>query len=144
MDMQEALKRPVKPVFQVEIETTRELFLCEQGETILQAMERLGRTGIPVGCRGGGCGVCKIRVCKGTYESGPMSGVHVTPTEAAAGMALACRVRPRSDLKIQIIGGMGKSVCGYGNREVRDFWREVRQKAAVGGAPRPYKKPSGK
>ena len=34
---------------------------------LLRGMERLGRRGIPVGCRGGGCGVCKVQVLTVTH-----------------------------------------------------------------------------
>ena len=38
---------------------------CDEEQNVLAAMERLGRKGIPVGCRGGGCGVCRVQVTYG-------------------------------------------------------------------------------
>ncbi len=58
---------------------------------------------IPVGCRGGGCGVCRIRVLSGDYETQKMSRKHVRPEDQAIGMALACRVYPRSDLTVEVM-----------------------------------------
>jgi ferredoxin len=66
-------------------------------------MHALGRRDIPVGCRGGGCGVCKIEVVSGTYVIGKMSRVHVSLEDEARGIVLACQVRPRSDLVVRPI-----------------------------------------
>ena len=92
------------------IEDTGERFACAEGENILTAMERLNRRGIPVGCRGGGCGVCKIRIQRGTYTTRKMSREHVSVAEEAAGIGLACRILPASDLALQVIGSMRKNV----------------------------------
>ena len=58
---------------------------------------------IPVGCRGGGCGVCRIRVIDGEYELKKMSRKHVSETEQEQGVALACRVYPLGDMKIEVL-----------------------------------------
>lgn len=70
----------------------------ERGERLLHALVRAGKRAIPVGCRGGGCGVCRIAVISGTYERLIISRAHVTAEEAALGFALACRVLPQSNL----------------------------------------------
>ncbi|WP_413204141.1 2Fe-2S iron-sulfur cluster-binding protein [Rhodospirillum sp. A1_3_36] len=75
-------------------------FLCGDRERLLIAMERTGAGGVLVGCRRGGCGVCRIRVLEGTYETEAMSGEHVPEEERAEGYALACCVRPTSDLVV--------------------------------------------
>lgn len=97
--------------YQVVIEDTGETYSCDERESILTGMARLGRRGIPVGCRGGGCGVCKVQVVTGTFEAGIMSRAHVTEEEQAAGAVLACRITPHSDLAVQVVGKMKKSVC---------------------------------
>jgi ferredoxin len=56
---------------------------------------------IPVGCRGGGCGVCRVRIVDGTYTTRRMSRRHVTEADEAEGIALACRVIPTSDITVQ-------------------------------------------
>ena len=96
--------------FQIVIEDTGERFTCMADENILKAMERLRRKGIPVGCRGGGCGVCKIRVNSGAYTARKMSREHVSVDEEAGGIGLACRLLPASNLVVQVLGGMRKSV----------------------------------
>ncbi|MCF8480209.1 MAG: 2Fe-2S iron-sulfur cluster binding domain-containing protein [Rhodospirillum sp.] len=74
--------------------------LCGEGERLLIAIERTGGGGVLVGCRRGGCGVCRIQVLEGTYETDPMSVQHVPEEERAEGYALACCVRPTSDLVV--------------------------------------------
>ena len=59
--------------FSVLIEDSGETVLCETRDNVLRAMEALGRRGIPVGCRGGGCGVCKVQVLDGVYHTRKMS-----------------------------------------------------------------------
>ncbi len=92
------------------ITDTGERFACTPGENLLKAMERLNRRGIPVGCRGGGCGVCKIRVRRGQYTALKMSRAHVSAEEEASGVGLACRILPTSDLELQVQGSLRKSV----------------------------------
>lgn len=77
-------------------------FACAEDEKVLIVMERLGRDDIFVGCRGGGCGICKVRVTSGAYRTGKMSKLQVSDEEAAAGYALACRIYPLGDLKLEL------------------------------------------
>jgi len=77
-----------------------EAFRCAEGTTILQAMELSGYSFIPIGCKGGGCGICKIRVLSGEYRCGKMSAAHIHQEAAADGFLLACKGIPTSDLSI--------------------------------------------
>lgn len=77
-------------------------FTCGADDRVLIAMEKGGKADIPVGCRGGGCGVCRVRVLEGAFETGPMSKRHVGPDEKARGLALACRLYPRGDLLLAL------------------------------------------
>lgn len=86
-----------------------ESFACRSGEMLLAAMSRLGKKGIPVGCRSGGCGVCKVHIQQGEYVTGKMSRAHVTVDEEKQGYALACRCQPQSDLTIRVVGQMRKA-----------------------------------
>ena len=97
--------------FNVLIEETGESFRCSPNESLLVGMERLGKKGIPVGCRGGGCGVCKIEVTSGSYVKRVMSREYVSVEDEAAGRVLACRVRPTSDITLKVLGKMAKNVC---------------------------------
>ena len=77
-------------------------FDCRAEHTILAAMERCGNRSIPVGCRGGGCGTCRVRIVSGAYRCGRMSVLHVDGAAAAAGFALACRLFAEEDLVIEL------------------------------------------
>jgi ferredoxin len=97
--------------FNVLIEETGETYRCSPQESLLAGMERLGKKGIPVGCRGGGCGVCKVEITSGSYTKRVMSRDYVSVDDEAAGRVLACRVKPTSDITLKVLGKMAKNVC---------------------------------
>ena len=68
----------------VAIQNTKEEYTCSSEDNLLKGMEQLNRKGIPVGCRGGGCGVCRVRIESGEYRTLKMSRQHVTAEEQAA------------------------------------------------------------
>jgi ferredoxin len=74
---------------------------CAPGQDVLNAVIRAGLNWLPVGCRGGGCGVCRVIVHRGSYDAGKMSKRLVTSDDPAVVFALACRVYPTSDLEIE-------------------------------------------
>ncbi len=95
----------------VTIEDDGSSYRCSDSLTLLEGMESLGKKGIPVGCRGGGCGVCKVHVLSGSYTKRVMSREHVSEEDEAQGRVLACRVRPTSEVSLRVIGQMKKNVC---------------------------------
>ncbi|MGD9600932.1 MAG: 2Fe-2S iron-sulfur cluster-binding protein [Gammaproteobacteria bacterium] len=96
--------------FEILILDTGERFRCRADENLLRAMERLNRRGIPIGCRGGGCGICKVRIARGRTVAGKMSRAHVSVDDEAHGIGLACRLFPVSDCELSVIGGLRKRV----------------------------------
>ena len=74
---------------------------CRPDETIADASYRLG-INIPLDCRDGVCGTCKCRVEAGEYDRGNYLDDALTGEEAAAGLALACQTRPKTDLVVAI------------------------------------------
>ena len=88
----------------VKIEDTGEEFICPPGKDILRGMQALGRKGIPVGCRGGGRGICKVRLLEGKVRTLKMSRAHVTEKDEKSGIFLACRAFPESDIRIKVLG----------------------------------------
>jgi ferredoxin len=98
------------PVFQVKLSETNQFFECDIGQSVLEAMLRLGRKGIPVGCRGGACGVCKVEVLSGSFDQRRMSRSHVSEEDERNGRVLSCRISPSSDLELRVIGGMKRSI----------------------------------
>ena len=97
--------------FTISIANDGSSYRCTDTRSLLEGMEALGKKGIPVGCRGGGCGVCKVRVLQGSYTKRVMSREHISEQEEADGVVLACRVRPTSDAQLQVVGAMKKNVC---------------------------------
>lgn len=92
----------------VNVEGTDQQFSCGEDQHLLQGMQsfRLGMPmldAIPVGCRGGGCGICRIRILTGDYVAQKMSRKHIPEQDQARGLALACRVYPRSELSIEVL-----------------------------------------
>lgn len=83
-------------------------FPCRDSETVIAALERaagfgmptVGGRRVPVGCRQGGCGVCRVHVLSGRYRVGAQSRAHVSEADAGRGVALACRLIPESDLSL--------------------------------------------
>jgi ferredoxin len=75
------------------------------GHRVLHEMIRRNIRAVPVGCRGGGCGVCRVRVLDGSYEALRMSAKHISAADAADGVVLACRIIPTTDLVLELAPG---------------------------------------
>jgi naphthalene 1,2-dioxygenase ferredoxin reductase component len=58
----------------------------------------------PHGCRSGSCGTCKARLLDGQVQMQPWAPEALSDAEAAEGLILACRARPRSDVVIECLG----------------------------------------
>ncbi|MGV8823559.1 2Fe-2S iron-sulfur cluster-binding protein [Methylibium petroleiphilum] len=101
---------PCPSSHRVTIADTGEAYSCNSAETVLVGLARLGKRGIPVGCRGGGCGVCKVEVVSGQYRKRVMSRTHVNADDEACHRVLACCIYPNSDLVVRAIGAMQKSL----------------------------------
>ena len=97
--------------FNVQIDDTGEHYGCAGHRSLLEGMISLARKGIPVGCRNGGCGVCKVAILSGACSTGVMSRQHLSDDERAQGLVLACKARPESDIRLAVVGRMRKSVC---------------------------------
>lgn len=78
-------------------------FIGRDDESIFRAMHKSGRSLFKGGCEGGGCGICKIRILEGEYETfKKMSRRHVTEEEEAQGIVLACCVRPAGNITLTV------------------------------------------
>jgi 3-phenylpropionate/trans-cinnamate dioxygenase ferredoxin reductase subunit len=89
---------------------TGEVYTCRERETLLEGMCRLGRRGIPVGCLGGGCGICKVRVVRGeVVRIGPISRAHISEEEEGQGYTLACRAAAKGSVTLEVVGKMQKA-----------------------------------
>ena len=76
-------------------------FPCSTSANLLDGVERSGTKCLPIGCRRGGCGVCRIHVLDGTFTTKVMSKAHCTEADIASGVVLACRVFPLTDLLVE-------------------------------------------
>ena len=56
---------------------------------------------VQVGCRGGGCGVCRVQVVEGDYRCKRMSRRFVTEHDEREGYALACRMVVVDDVVVR-------------------------------------------
>lgn len=65
-----------------------------EGKSLLAALERRCNRDVAAGCRGGGCGVCRVRVWSGQFRSKAMSKAHINEEDLRQGVVLACRVFP--------------------------------------------------
>lgn len=87
--------------YKIKVTPSSESFVCRDDEFIIAAMQREHSGPIHYGCFGGGCGICKMRIVSGSYESvKKMSRAHITAAEEEQGFVLICCVKPRSDLVI--------------------------------------------
>jgi benzoate/toluate 1,2-dioxygenase reductase component len=74
---------------------------CGPDDTVADASFRAG-INIPMDCRDGACGTCKCHVESGNFDEGVYIEDALTEQEFAQGYALACQMRPRSELVISI------------------------------------------
>ena len=102
-------------VHRIEVEGTGVEFQCSPESSLLAGMEAQAKKAIAVGCRGGGCGFCKIRILEGEYETKKMSVKFVSHSERLDGYALSCRVFPRSDMRVVALEDVeGKKIIETG------------------------------
>lgn len=105
--------------YRIEVEGIGGAFACTADATVLKAMAACGGRGIPLGCRGGGCGVCKVQVISGRYCAAKMSRACVSAAEERQGTVLACRITPLTDLSLRVVGKMARCV-GKARERVQD------------------------
>jgi benzoate/toluate 1,2-dioxygenase reductase subunit len=74
---------------------------ARENETVADAAYRLG-INIPLDCRDGACGTCRCRVEAGDYDPGSYIEDALSEDEARQGFALACQMRPRSNVVVAI------------------------------------------
>ncbi|HQT77429.1 MAG: NADH oxidase [Rhodospirillales bacterium 20-64-7] len=77
------------------------IIAARDDETVSDAAYRLG-INIPLDCRDGACGTCKCRVEAGSYDGGSYIEDALSQDEAAQGFALACQMRPKSNVVVAI------------------------------------------
>ena len=87
----------------IEVEgTEKERLTIPAGSTLLNTLSN-NKIFIPSACGGkGSCGVCKVDVHDGGGEMLPTEVSHISKKEARHGCRLACQVKVKSDIKIEL------------------------------------------
>ena len=98
---------------QITIHDTGEVFRCADDVHVLAAMELARCRGIPVGCRNGGCGACKVRITSGRIRTRKMNRAVVSEQEEAEGCVLACRTYPLGDITVQVLGRVWQAATPF-------------------------------
>ena len=86
--------------FKTTILPSNHSFDIEAEETIIEAALAHGFT-LPHSCRNGACGVCKGKILQGSVDYGDHQAYALTDEEKAAGLALFCCAKPKSNLVIE-------------------------------------------
>lgn len=82
---------------------TEVAFDAKSDQPVLLSIRSVVGSPIPVGCKGGGCGVCKVRVLEGNFSAKRMSKAHISEQDLEENVVLACRIIPETDLKVEIL-----------------------------------------
>lgn len=96
------------------------------------------------GCHGiGACGLCRVRIISGAVTAPTLSDqIHLSAEQLAAGVRLACQVRPRRDLCIEILNPAVESRWRMSPEGV--FQRNARKAVLPAGRlPADVKRPCG-
>ncbi|ADU47625.1 2Fe-2S iron-sulfur cluster-binding protein [Intrasporangium calvum] len=105
------------------IHPTGEVLYLEPGETVLGGLYKAGYA-YTIGCRRGGCAICKVDVREGDFSyDHPVADTVISDEERTDGTCLSCRAVPDSDLTIEM-----RDTC---LRLVNPFLRQMNDKARL-------------
>ena len=86
--------------YEICLEPSGVRFKADESQNIVEAA-KAHHVAIKHGCASGSCGDCKGTILSGESEQGPFMPLLLLPTERAAGMAILCKLYPRSNLRLQ-------------------------------------------
>ncbi|MFK4754808.1 MULTISPECIES: 2Fe-2S iron-sulfur cluster-binding protein [Oceanospirillaceae] len=89
-----------KTCHQVWVANESQCFEADSQKNLLANIGKAENSPVLVGCKGGGCGKCRVKVTSGTYLSKKMSRAHITPRDEEQSIVLACRIFAQSDIRI--------------------------------------------
>ena len=95
------MKRSHETPYTITLSAVGDTIPCRSGETVLTALLGSGAS-VRFGCRGGGCGTCKMRMTSGEVEHGRCSTAVLLEEEKESGWFLSCQARALSDLTIEL------------------------------------------
>ena len=79
-------------MFTIEVTDNNDQWIGSGTESVLDGAQRNG-VKIPYACKGGGCGMCKVRVEDGEFERG-RSSLAVLPNDEKESLIIRSPVRP--------------------------------------------------
>jgi ferredoxin len=88
-------------VYTITLRPVGSIVACGPEETVLAAILRSGAS-VMFGCRGGGCGTCKMRLTSGQIAHGRCSAAVLLEDEKKCGWFLSCQARALCDLTIEL------------------------------------------
>jgi ferredoxin len=88
-------------MFTIKITDPNAQWIGSDTESVLDGAQRNG-VKIPYACKGGGCGLCKVRVEEGEFERGRSSIAVLPNDERILNYTLACKTYPKGNMKIQL------------------------------------------
>ncbi|MDR2678964.1 MAG: 2Fe-2S iron-sulfur cluster binding domain-containing protein, partial [Zoogloeaceae bacterium] len=94
---------------QISVRSNGLSFAAEADETLLEAALRQGLT-LPYGCRSGACGACRGHIEHGEIDPGPYKPFAISEADIAAGAALFCCARAKSDLVVEAAITRGQQI----------------------------------
>ncbi|MGO4343071.1 2Fe-2S iron-sulfur cluster-binding protein [Pedococcus sp. 2YAF34] len=114
----------------VTIHPTGEVIYLQPGQTVLSGLYQAGFA-YTVGCRRGGCAICKVDCRAGDFAyCRPVSDTVISDAEQADGTCLTCRAVPEGDITIELRGEDVRLV----NRFLHQINDKARQRAEAHAA----------
>ena len=118
----------------VTIHPTGEVIYLEPEETVLSGLYKAGFA-YTIGCRRGGCAICKADCRSGRFSyNRPVADSVITEAERADGTCLTCRAVPETDITIELRGENVRLVSPF-LRQVNEKARQRAQAQAAATAP---------
>ena len=116
----------------VTIHPSGEEIYLDAGETVLDGLYKAGYA-YTVGCRRGGCAICKVDCRSGEFTyNRPVADSVVTDTERTDSTCLSCRAVPTTDITIE----MRDDVVRLVNPFLRQINENARRRAEALAAER--------
>ena len=107
----------------VTVHPNGEAIYLDPGETVLSGLYKAGFA-YAVGCRRGGCAVCKVDCVSGQFDyDHPIADSVLTAGERADGTCLTCRAVPEGDITIEM--------RDEDLRLINPFLRQINEKARL-------------
>ena len=107
----------------VTVQPGGEVIYLDPDETVLSGLYKAGYA-YAVGCRRGGCAICKVDCLSGQFDyDHPIADTVLTAGERADGTCLTCRAVPKGDITIEM--------RDEDLRLINPFLRQINQKARL-------------